>query len=125
MAEGEWRTCKQCGEGFIADVAWKRICFDCWKDNKIRSGEWRGGQPAEDSEIRRLKMQIAELESDVAFWIKEADAARSYEQGNGIPEEQLKRLLHLCHPDKHGNSPTATAITQWLLQMRSASKNRH
>lgn len=30
----------------------------------------------------------------------------------------LKRLLHLCHPDKHGGSKMATEVTAKLLKMR-------
>lgn len=30
----------------------------------------------------------------------------------------LKRLLSLCHPDKHGNSAMATEVTRQLLAMR-------
>ena len=36
-----------------------------------------------------------------------------------IPDEMMRRLLHLCHPDKHGNSKAATEATQWLLEQRS------
>lgn len=97
MSDGEYRTCRQCGSTFWADETWKRICFDCWKINKQRSGEWRGSS------------QQQPPRNDVPM----------------IPEEQLRRLLHLCHPDKHGNSPAATAATQWLLEISLASRNRH
>jgi capsule polysaccharide export protein KpsE/RkpR len=36
-----------------------------------------------------------------------------------IPPEMLRRLLWLCHPDRHGDSETATATTTWLLAQRS------
>lgn len=39
-------------------------------------------------------------------------------QTPGVTPEMLKRLLHLCHPDKHGNSAMANSITQELLKMR-------
>ncbi|EFQ42676.1 hypothetical protein PA39016_004010084 [Pseudomonas aeruginosa 39016] len=32
--------------------------------------------------------------------------------------ELVKRLILLCHPDKHGGSQTATEVTQWLLTQR-------
>lgn len=28
--------------------------------------------------------------------------------------DHKKRLIQLCHPDKHGESTTANEITQWL-----------
>jgi hypothetical protein len=35
-----------------------------------------------------------------------------------IDPEMLRRLLFLCHPDKHNNSEAAIKATQWLLQQR-------
>lgn len=35
-----------------------------------------------------------------------------------ITKDFVKRLLHLCHPDKHGNSNMATSVTQELLKLR-------
>jgi hypothetical protein len=32
--------------------------------------------------------------------------------------DDIKTLIRLCHPDKHGNSESATAITAKLLKMR-------
>lgn len=36
-----------------------------------------------------------------------------------IPEEMFRKLLMLCHPDRHGNSETATEVTRWLLEHRA------
>lgn len=36
----------------------------------------------------------------------------------GIPTDMLKRLIQLCHPDKHGGSKSATIATEWLLKQR-------
>lgn len=36
----------------------------------------------------------------------------------GIPADMLKRLIHLCHPDKHDGSKASTTATEWLLQQR-------
>lgn len=33
-------------------------------------------------------------------------------------QEQIDKLIRLCHPDKHYNSKNATEITQLLLSMR-------
>ncbi|MEN9503065.1 MAG: hypothetical protein RI964_2350 [Pseudomonadota bacterium] len=38
--------------------------------------------------------------------------------GAAIPADMLKRLIHLCHPDKHGGSKASTLATEWLLQQR-------
>lgn len=38
-----------------------------------------------------------------------------------IPEEMFKKMLFLCHPDKHNNHEWAKEITQWLLEQRKRS----
>jgi hypothetical protein len=40
---------------------------------------------------------------------------------SGIEPELLKRLISLCHPDKHSNSKLSTEVTQELLKMRNNS----
>lgn len=37
---------------------------------------------------------------------------------SAIEPEMLRRLLFLCHPDKHSNSEASIKATQWLLQQR-------
>jgi hypothetical protein len=39
-----------------------------------------------------------------------------------IGEEELKTLIYLCHPDKHGGKEVATRMTQMLLDMRGIVK---
>jgi hypothetical protein len=110
--EGEYRTCRQCGNEFYADQPWKRVCFDCWKESKKQSGQWRGGTsqgwPGQDHhEMLALKAKIASLEWQLL-------AA----QASSIPPDMLRRIIQLCHPDKHNNSAAATEATQWLLKQR-------
>lgn len=38
--------------------------------------------------------------------------------GNPFTPEELKVLIGLCHPDKHGGKESANKITQKLLSMR-------
>jgi len=38
-----------------------------------------------------------------------------------IEATMLKRLIQLCHPDRHGNSEASNTATQWLLQQRGAA----
>lgn len=37
-----------------------------------------------------------------------------------IPKDQLRRLIQLCHPDKHNGSQAAQTATEWLLKQRRA-----
>jgi hypothetical protein len=38
--------------------------------------------------------------------------------GATVPPDMLKRLIQLCHPDKHDGSKASTTATEWLLQQR-------
>lgn len=38
--------------------------------------------------------------------------------GAGIPADMLKRLIYLCHPDKHDSSKASSIATEWLLSLR-------
>lgn len=42
------------------------------------------------------------------------------QQNNQFSEAELRTLLSLCHPDKHGGKESATCITQKLIAMREA-----
>lgn len=35
-----------------------------------------------------------------------------------IPQDMHRRLIQLCHPDKHGGSAAANEATRWLLEAR-------
>lgn len=37
-----------------------------------------------------------------------------------IPPEILKRIIILCHPDKHNNSEMSLKVTKFLLDLRGA-----
>jgi hypothetical protein len=37
-----------------------------------------------------------------------------------LPPEMLRRLIQLCHPDKHGDSQAANTATVWLLALKMA-----
>ena len=40
--------------------------------------------------------------------------------GTSISEKEIRRLLMLCHPDKHSNSKASNDMTAALLKMRQA-----
>lgn len=39
-----------------------------------------------------------------------------------IPPELYKKLIFLCHPDKHNNHEWAQEVTRWLLDQRKQSQ---
>ncbi len=41
-----------------------------------------------------------------------------------IPPEMLRRLVRLCHPDRHDGSEAANVATAWLLAQRDRAELR-
>ncbi len=38
-----------------------------------------------------------------------------------IAPDMLRRLIQLCHPDKHAGSEAAATATRFLLELRAAA----
>jgi hypothetical protein len=93
-----FKKCPQCGSEFYADEAWKRICYPCWAHNAGRSTHKHG-----ERKTNRQRF-------DAHFTAKPELV---------LDPDLLKRLIHLCHPDKHGNSAMSVAVTQKLLELRT------
>ena len=89
--------CPGCGSLFLRKVneRWKRVCLDCYIASK---------------EGQRSREQRRERE--------EPPRRPSEPSGGTMDGEMLRRLLQLCHPDKHGGSESAIKATQWLLAQR-------
>lgn len=90
----DFATCK-CGSTYYRDKPWKTICIDCWKQYKRdeEALKWAQQQPKEI--IKIVTVQAPPIEMDM-----------------------IRRLLQLCHPDRHGNSQAATEATQYLLGLK-------
>lgn len=109
-----WINCPICGTPFDQDQPWKKLCVDCWKAKKGLDGSsgW------ESWERRRIR----DLEAEV--WHLETELSRTREELFSTPEVptefilNLKKIISLCHPDKHAGSEVATEITKMLLNLR-------
>ena len=99
------RACVDCGETFTAKATWQTLCRDCYLDRKNDE-----------------RQQLAAALDLVATLRRELDAKR-FELSRRpiertIPLEQWRRLVQLCHPDRHGNSEAANQATRWLMEVR-------
>lgn len=91
------RDCKQCKFHFLG-ADWEFICPSCMRRSR------QAYEQAKQEQARR-------------------DSGRSYQPppfhaSGTIPADMLKRMIMLCHPDKHGNSEMSKTVTQWLLTQR-------
>ncbi len=114
----ERATCEACGDTFTRapGECWKRLCLSCWKATPAAKKVARAKLAqltAELAEVRaerdRLRLRVLKLE---------LDGQRA--KPEGIPPEMLRRLVRLCHPDRHGQSEAANQATAWLLAQRTS-----
>jgi len=103
-----FEVCTDCGHEFPQYEAWQTRCYRCYRLRK-------------DSFKRQRREKPPEVEWGDPF------------AGNGLfveapPEKQaskdgvwlranIKELLHLCHPDKHGGSEQSNKITRELIKI--------
>ena len=103
------RACADCGEAFTAKATWQTLCRDCYLDRK-------------HDERQQLEAERDAALDLVAILRRELDAKqlelsiRPIERA--VPLEQWRRLVQLCHPDRHGNSEAANQATRWLMEVR-------
>ena len=80
-------------------------------------------------EYEAVKLKYAALLRDYNFLvdtINNATAKKTFnvETNLEFTPEELKKLITLCHPDKHDGSKIAEEMTAKLLEMRSRIKKR-
>ena len=81
------------------------------------------------AELDKTRAELATVTASRDYWRQQAAGvappwqarAETLLKGlsaDSIPPEQWRRLVQLAHPDKHGDSLTATEATRWLLENR-------
>lgn len=86
--------CPLCGSTFLRDSPWKKICLKCYLKQKKDDGTYR----------ERVKPE---------------DAKEYVTVGTQIDPMMIKRLIQLCHPDRHSNSEAANIATRFLLELKA------
>jgi len=143
-AQRELRECASCGARFVG-WRWHSRCRDCYRRPSPGPEQT---QPAPSAELQRLRAELetayleaarerrahrdatakaaeleracASLKTDCDKWKRRYYAVLARKGGRApIPPDILRRLLWLCHPDRHENSDAATVTTAWLLAQRS------
>jgi len=132
LGGGEHRICEGCGTPFVATQGFERLCPVCFKLDRgydLYAGDKALLQLQE--EYRKTNKELETLRTEhLALRTKAAKAVRvlksklsqaeaDLRQGTrGLDRQRVEQLIRLCHPDKHGNSKLATAVTRWLLTQR-------
>ena len=76
-------------------------------------------------DLRDTARKQRSAEADIAGWFSRLFTGMFQQPQQrihaAIAPEMFKKLLFLCHPDKHNNHPWAQEVTRWLLEERKKS----
>lgn len=82
------------------------------------------GRPSKVSPCWKCKQdEVRELGYSLGY---QAGYLKGVEEGKAesplrLTVERWRQLVQLCHPQKHGDSPTSTDVTRWLLSIKPDS----
>ncbi|MCP5196942.1 MAG: hypothetical protein H6974_09185 [Gammaproteobacteria bacterium] len=142
----ELRECVSCGTRFIG-WSWHSHCYACYRHIKADPDAPLHDPDAEmrllKIELEMIRLELAQerqaylgmvdqlaaleracvdLKTERDLWMDryyKALATRRSSRRSIIPPGILRRLLWLCHPDRHGDSEAANTATAWLLSQRT------
>jgi hypothetical protein len=96
------QPCAACYGPLGSDVPhYARLCRPCFTQAKRReTAELQRRIEALEAEVERLRGRAAPV----------------------IDATMLRRLIQLCHPDKHSGCEAAATATRWLIEQRDAAR---
>ena len=106
------KNCQRCGADFVTRKSWAVYCYDCYRDRAKLLEQFDEFFIDADAAIylhTRVDQLTAELQQ----------RPLAHDPAPAIPPPILRRLIQLCHPDRHGGSDAARLATLWLLEQRS------
>lgn len=117
--------CQDCGKSFLREVDedWKTRCIPCFKKSKRAEpaaidSYWIDRATAAESLAATLQSKVAHLEITVSNLIGQSLRQPPPSRIDRELAEHWRSLVQLVHPDKHGGSPGATRLTQWLNEIK-------
>lgn len=117
--------CQDCGKSFLREVDedWKVRCIPCFKKSKRAESlpadsYWPDRAAAAESLAAALQNQVEQQAETIRHLV--GQRMRQPTAGGLDRElaEHWRALVQLVHPDKHGGSPGATRMTQWLNDIK-------
>lgn len=76
------------------------ICWSCMTRESMRKSYEQGHREGYEEGYQAARAKLHSLADN-----------------DDLDKSMVRRLLQLCHPDKHENSNASTKATQWLLEM--------
>lgn len=126
-----WTCCKDCGNTFerADNESWRVRCTPCYKvfkraESVAVDSYWPDRAAAAESMAATLKREVSALQCQLYSERQTVEALiqkQNGRQGGSLDRElaeHWRSLVQLVHPDKHGGSPGATRLTQWLNEIK-------
>jgi len=133
------RTCIECSRQYFAEEDWKIRCLPCYKrfTHNTLSGPhtWRASRQPDPT--KELHEKIGELEEalehfistnnklqgrladmEIQYLLAKAKLEHMPKASHPLSAEFLTKLIQLCHPDKHGDSPLSHSVTVELVKLK-------
>lgn len=115
---GEWVKCSSCRQGFMPKYEWQKKCWTCF----LASAEGRAWQARKEQQSNGFGRNSQEqYERARRGEQQQQQQERGYHGRFTSPvldKDFLRKLIMLCHPDKHGGSAMSNEVTKQLLQMK-------
>lgn len=135
---GTAAECRTCGRSFTAKGDWQTQCPPCFfattegqawlrrrqqeeaAQRQQANSQWENAQKARyDDAAQRNWNQYAGMGGREREYYNPPPRQAPPRAIGGLSKELLRKLIMLCHPDKHGSSKKmSTEVTQELLRMR-------
>lgn len=77
-----------------------------------------------DQIVRQLRYELISANMEIVRLRLVGMRRDKPETPSQFSDEQLRRLLQLCHPDKHSGSKASLEATQMLNNLRDRNKGR-
>ena len=119
-----WVACRECGIHFERrdDEAWKVRCIPCFKKSKheqsAATDNYWSDRAAAESLVATLQNQVAAQDETIRNLVGQRIRQPAPSGLDRELAEHWRSLVQLVHPDKHGGSPGATRLTQWLNEIK-------
>ena len=110
--------CKTCKADFDPMYAWTTECYPCFIASP-RGKVWKKRKEAERSAFHANERDESFSKGWRDYRADPPDEAPKASGGRStIDKDLLRKLIMLCHPDKHGGSEMSNSVTKILLEMK-------
>jgi hypothetical protein len=113
------RRCKACHTPLPLDLpSFHTMCRSCFAlAKKVEGEEIKAELAAARRRAEAAELELLMLRQAAGRTAGKGDAGKIL-QSLGFNRQAVMKLIQLCHPDRHDNSPTANEMTRLLLDVR-------